>query len=208
MVLTSSRSAVLPAACAIWLLLVTLGSAGMWRYKYKQIAEPAASALWPATSELPRAKVLPTLLMFVHPRCTCSRASVAELAKLMGRSQGRVSAHVVFFRPRGTPASWARGELWTAAGQIPGVLVHDDEGGREAQLFHGETSGHAVLYDPAGWRLFDGGITPARGHEGESEGSRALLGLLHGKTPARDQAAVFGCPLRPQAEASAPGGQP
>lgn len=207
MVSISSRSAVLPAVCAVWLLLVALGSAGLWRYKYKQLAEPTASALWPAASELPRAKVLPTLLMFIHPRCTCSRASLAELAKVMAKSQGRVSAHVVFFRPRGTSASWARGELWTAAGQIPGVLVHDDEGGREAQLFHSETSGHAVLYDPAGWRLFDGGITVARAHEGESIGNHALLALLHGKTPTENQAAVFGCPLSVQA-APPPGGQP
>lgn len=204
MVSISSRSAVLLAVCAVWLLLVALGSGGLWRYKYKQLAEPTASALWPATSELPRAKVLPTLLMFIHPRCTCSRASLAEVPR------GRKNTTWALTRPCDfaiTLASWARGELWTAAGQIPGVLVHDDEGGREAQLFHSETSGHAVLYDPAGWRLFDGGITVARAHEGESIGNHALLALLHGKTPTENQAAVFGCPLGVQT-APPTGGQP
>lgn len=204
---SAGRSVVLRVVCGMWLLLVVLGCVGLWRYKYKQLAEPAASTLWPAASELPRAKVLPTLLMFVHPRCSCSRASLAELAKLMTRAQGRVSAHVVFYRPAGTAPSWAHGELWTAAALIPGVSLHDDEGGREAQLFHSETSGHAVLYDPAGWLLFDGGLTAARGHEGDSLGKQALLELLHGRTPTQDQAPVFGCPLRLQAEASR-GGRP
>ena len=69
-------------------------------------------------------------------------------------------------------------------------------GGVEARRFHGETSGHVVLYDPQGQRLFDGGITASRGHAGDSPGLGALLALLHKQTSRQWHTAIFGCRIR------------
>ncbi len=196
------KSSSVLAAGSIWLLLVAAGSARFWQYKQTAAAEPASPDRWPKTSRLPQSPFRPTLLLFAHPHCPCTGASIEELAQLIAHTQGRLSTHVVFFRPQGSKPSWARGDLWDAAAAIPGVSIHDDEGGREAELFHGATSGHCVLYGVDGSRLFDGGITSSRGHAGDSRGFGTLLALAYGQTPEQRQTEVFGCPiLVPQVDA-------
>ena len=44
------------------------------------------SPRWPEGSPIPRVGSRPTLLIFLHPCCPCSRASVAELAHIMSRA--------------------------------------------------------------------------------------------------------------------------
>ena len=46
-----------------------------------------------------------------------------------------------------------------------------------------------------GRRLFSGGITPSRAHEGDSFGRRRILAILHGEKADRDTSPVFGCGL-------------
>jgi hypothetical protein len=102
----------------------------------------------------------------------------------------------VFFRPEGSAASWGRTSLRNAAEAIPGVRAVDDVGGKEAALFGIVASGHVLLYDPGGRRLFSGGITVARGHEGDNDGAAAVLRLVDGSGPAAACHPVFGCPIR------------
>lgn len=189
------RSFILLSACTFWGVATTAGSAALWKYKQRPGGDEAAPLDWPADSLLTRAADLPTLVMFAHPRCICTRSSLAELSRLMARSLGRVRALVVFFRPKGSRADWTAGDSWSMAESIAGVSVKDDEDGREAARFHGQTSGHVVLYGRNGKRLFDGGITPARGHVGDNAGLGALLALIHGQAPAQTRSAVFGCQI-------------
>lgn len=168
----------------------------MWQYKHTAADEPPSPQHWPMASRLPHSLRLPTLLLFAHPRCSCTRASLEELAQLVTHAQGRLSVHVVLFRPQGSNPDWARGELWDQAAALPGVTVHEDEGGSEAQRFHSQTSGHFVLYDVGGLQLFDGGLTTARGHAGDSPGLGALLALSYGQTPEYRRTAVFGCQIQ------------
>ena len=56
------------------------------------------------------------------------------------------------------------------------------------------TSGHALLFDRDGHLLFSGGITPARGHEGDNFGASAIAARLAGR-PAPAETPVFGCPI-------------
>lgn len=182
-------------ASSLWLVVIVVGSLALSRYKNTPSPEERAPPEWPVASRLRHAGQLPTLLLFAHPRCSCTQATVGELERLMARSQGLVSTHVVFYRPVGSTPDWARGKLWDAAAAIPGVRVQDDEGGREALLFHAGTSGHAVLYDPSGRLSFDGGITAARGHAGDSAGLSALMSLLHHGAAEQPFTSVFGCLL-------------
>jgi hypothetical protein len=57
------------------------------------------------------------------------------------------------------------------------------------------TSGAVLLYSSDGKLLFQGGITPARGHQGDSFGRQRILALLDGDAPDRRDAPVFGCAL-------------
>jgi hypothetical protein len=58
-----------------------------------------------------------------------------------------------------------------------------------------ETSGAVVLYDAAGKLAFRGGITAARGHEGDSFGRQRIMALLNGAHADRADAPIFGCAL-------------
>ena len=177
----------------LWLAVVGVGSGMLWKYSNTSNPDPTPPASWPATTTIPRVSGQATLVMFVHPRCSCTSASMSDLAVLMAHCQGLVNAHVIFFRPSGSRGDWIHSDLWKTAAIIPGVTVQADEDGREAQLFHAETSGHTALYDAQGRLVFDGGITASRGHEGDNDGSEAIVALLHGKTPERAQTPVYGC---------------
>jgi len=178
------------------LWLGTVGT-GAWRLlRYEATPGPASpSARWPEGSRVDPAPDRATLVMLVHPRCPCSRASLDELEALMTRCSVRLAARVLFLRPAGFPAGWERSALWRRAASIPGVLPLADPGGEEARRFHAATSGQVFLFDASGALLFRGGITGARGHTGENAAREAARSVLDRKAAAPVRTPVFGCPL-------------
>jgi len=193
---------------ALWLVAVGLGMAALLNYSNTPSRDRLAPERWPAQSTIPRVAGQATLVMFTHPRCACTRASVGELAELMAHCQKLVGAHVVFFRPSGSVEDWAHSDLWRAVELIPGVTVQSDEDGREARLFHADTSGHTVLYDAQGQLVFNGGITISRGHSGDNAGRDAIMAFLHAKTMDRAQTPVFGCLILDPSSKPANGDRP
>jgi hypothetical protein len=144
------------------------------------------------------------LMVFLHPRCPCSRATVRMLERVLAQCDGSALAvEAVLVRPAGVDPrdaeKWTRGGMWEAAGAIPGVRTVLDDGGVRASRYGARTSGHVVLYDGSGRLVFSGGITPSRGHEGESAGVDAVLAAVRGAPRAWGAAAVhtpvFGCDL-------------
>jgi len=158
---------------------------------------------WPSTAPLRLGRLIPTLLLFAHAKCTCSGASLDELAQIMVRSQGRVEAHVFLYRP--VASGWLEGALWHKAQAIPGVQVSWDEGGIEARRFSAFTSGDTLLWSPTGELWFRGGLTQARGQAGDNPGRSAILSwLLTGSAPMK-QTPVFGCPVSISGNSASPG---
>jgi hypothetical protein len=151
--------------------------------------------VWPVESGLRLDAVNPTLVMFAHPQCPCTRASVGELDRLMTLCQGKLNAQVVFVRPPGLPVDWEKTDLWASASAIRGVSVRVDNGGVEARRFQIETSGDSLVYSPAGTLLFHGGITISRGHFGDSPGSDGILALVNHQSAGGIKTPAFGCPL-------------
>ena len=135
------------------------------------------------------------LVMFAHPRCPCTRASVGELERLLAEAPARCSAKVIFLQPTGMDDEWVESDLWHTASRIPGVTVHRDRSGIEARWFHAETSGQTLLYDRGGRLIFQGGITISRGHAGDNPGRSALLARLRDRTASLAKTPVFGCAL-------------
>jgi hypothetical protein len=186
----------LAGALAVWVAALTGGFFALWRYK-AAAAEPAAgvSPLWPAGSSLRPAADRPTLVLFAHPRCPCTHASVTELAHLVERTNGSLAVRIAVVRPAGTAADWDDTELVARAAAIPGATVSPDDEGVEAARFGARASGHALVYDRDGRRIFSGGLTSSRGHEGESFGSKRILSMLTTGAADRADAPVFGCAL-------------
>jgi hypothetical protein len=151
---------------------------------------------WPANSSIALAKDRPTLVMVAHPQCPCTRASMGELAQVVAHIQDKARVYVLFYTPAESRADWENTDLRRSAAQIPGVAVLSDIDGVEARRFGAETSGHMFLFDVDGHLLFNGGITPSRGHSGDNAGENAIVSLINTDTSQRSQTLVFGCSLR------------
>lgn len=181
---------------AVWSALL---GGGFWRlFMYANTPGAAAFAhpQWPADTLLSRGKKIPTLLVFAHPHCPCSEASIGELERLIPHIKGKVKVFVVFFKPNNQSNDWAKERLWEKAQVIPEVNLVLDTGGAEATRFDAKTSGQAFLYDSNGTLVFNGGITPARGHGGDNLGRDSILDFVDtGKTDI-PKTSVFGCALK------------
>lgn len=187
-----------------WAAAVAVGMAILIDFAVRPGAEGSAPALWPKDASVPFTPGRPALVMLAHPQCPCTRASLEELSRLLAQARADVAVYVLFLKPAGVPDDWWRTDTWRAAGALPGVTVIADEDGRQAALFGADTSGHTLLYDGAGRLRFSGGITPARGHEGDNAGRDAVLALLRGREPSRNESSVFGCGLSHAAAPSPP----
>jgi hypothetical protein len=189
-------------AGVIWLSGIVASLAFIARYSGSPGLAGETPQLWPAASHVGLSAARPTLIMFAHPHCPCTRASLLELDQLMADCQGRLDAQVWFVKPAGTEENWTNTDLWSQAAAIPGVTVHCDAGGIEAQRFQAETSGQTLLYDRKGRLLFHGGITIARGHAGDNPGLDGVEALLKNNLTNQFQTPVFGCGLATELQAS------
>jgi len=192
-----ARAAV-AAAAAAWLVATGAGFGRLWLYAYTPGPAATAPSTWPSTS-LPRDPARPTLVMILHPECSCSRASLEELARVVAHTRTRASVLVLFAVPA-TLSLAPDNPLWAEASAIPGVRTVVDAGGREAARFGATVSGQAFLYDAEGRLRFSGGLTAARAHAGDNDGEAAVRAfVLTGRAPI-DAAPSFGCPLREKAQ--------
>ena len=183
------------AGTILWLLVISIGLWMLWGYENTpgKAAEPPRE--WPADSKILPARDHATLVMLAHPHCPCTRATIGELASIMAHSQGRLTAYVLFLKPRGFSEEWEKSDLWQSAASIPGVTAVIDDEGAEANRFHAATSGQTVLYDAGGRLLFSGGITASRGHYGDNAGQSAIVSLVNSGAADLTETSVFGCPL-------------
>ena len=180
---------------AIWATTVVVGFALLINHEEQPAAQAAAPLVWPSASQLPRSEKKATLIMFAHPFCPCTRASINELSKLVTRCRNKLNVEVVFLQPPGVTVDWEKSPSWQLARAIPGVTVrHDDQGG-ESNLFGARTSGEVVLYNPDGELIFHGGITGGRGHEGDNVGLDAVQSLLLHNHANVSGTPTFGCSL-------------
>ncbi len=150
---------------------------------------------WPSDSQISRDGRRPTLIMFAHPRCPCTRASLGELEKLVARRPDGATCWVVYFEPTDADREWQTTDFPAAASVIPGVHVIRDVDGREARRFGAQTSGQTLLYDSGGTLRFSGGMTFARGHAGDNDGRASIESLLANGASEVSQTPVFGCPI-------------
>jgi len=185
----------LALAAALWLGAAGGGFGVLYAYGFKPGEAAAATPRWPENCALQRTSGQPTLIIFAHPHCPCTRATLENLSHAMLLVDQPLTTFVVFVRPAGVPTDWERTDLWSTASAIPGAQVLLDDGGALAGQFHAVTSGQALLFGRDGELMFRGGITESRGHAGNSLGVESILASLHGRVPPCDHTAVFGCQL-------------
>ena len=179
----------------IWLVLVGLGMKMLLDYSCFPGISGNPPEKWITHSQMHLSPELPTLILFVHPHCPCSRASIGEFSKIITRCKDRLNAYVIFFKPELFPVKWVETDLWHTAKDIPGVKVICDNGGVEIRLFRALTSGHTLLYNTNGDLVFSGGITRARGHFGDNLGRNTIISFINKGTIHTKKTPTFGCLL-------------
>jgi len=191
------RPLIVGLGLVLWIGALAWGLRTLWAFSAAPGPAAEAPPLWPEGTPLHRAPDRGALVLFLHPLCPCSRATLAELARALGSGAPADNVHVVFLQPEEPSEAWRESATWEEAGRLPGALRHLDEGSRVARRFGARTSGQALYYDAAGRLRFQGGLTPARGHEGYSPGRATVEALLRGR-PGPEGAPVtpvFGCQL-------------
>lgn len=161
-------------AVIAWASLIGLGMASMERYENTPGRVSATRRQWPKESRLTLSSDRLTVIVFAHPRCPCTSATLSELAQLLAREPARVQATLVSIVPESQVHEWAQTRLLSEAARVPGLRIQTDVGGVEARRFGSTTSGYVVAYSADGALRFAGGITSARGQAGDNYGLNAL----------------------------------
>lgn len=178
-----------------WLLAVTFGVYLLVKHAGEPSKLAMAPPIWPQKSTLVLGKTQPTVILFAHPKCPCTRATLGELAKFTTQTQNKANVYVLFTKPKNSPEDWQQTDILETAKGISGVEVLLDPGGEEANLFQAFTSGQTLVYDPQGKLLFNGGITSARGHSGDNIGLSTITNIINKNTISVEKTPVFGCTL-------------
>ena len=185
---------------AIWLAAFASGTAVFLRFEFTPGDETRAPLSWPKDSELSLASNGMKLVLFAHPHCVCTRATLDELQVVLSRHSRPVSAEIVFVQLPDFTDAEMRDESWEKAGRIPGLERRVDKGGVEARRFGALVSGYTVLYDSDGSLLFEGGITRSRGQVGANAGRDSVIGFLRDGHDETRRTPTFGCYLFDRAE--------
>jgi hypothetical protein len=187
------RGAFVALTIALWaaalLAILTLSL----NYEFTPAPATSAPPEWPRESSLVRGSG-PTLLVFLHPCCPCSRATLNELEQVLTHLPPSGSAYCLV-SPLRVDKNFAHKPLVEMARQMTRLQVVIDSQGAESSRFGAQVSGRILLYDAAGQLQFTGGVTPSRGHSGANLGTQSLVALLTGQRAKTSATPVFGCPL-------------
>lgn len=193
-----SKKLFLTIGVVVWLGAVVWGLNLLNEYGFLPASSGAATDRWPVDAGMWRAEGIPTLVVALHPECTCSRASLSELDTILLETTPNLRAVVIFLDDDSEHPAGAS-PLFKTAQKMPGVTLVRDRDGSELKKFGFETSGDTRLYRADGTLIFRGGITLSRGHAGPNPGRDAVIHAVRDpqavpafpvqKTP------VFGCTL-------------
>ncbi|WP_428386726.1 hypothetical protein [Mucisphaera sp.] len=198
-----SGSSLWVAGGMVWLLLVATGWAALNGYMSEAGDVGVVPGVWPVGVVEGLDDGGLRTLVFLHPHCPCSVATLATVKEVWGEEGAGALVIVVVDLGEGDPGWRGTGLVRDALG-VDGAEVVFDEGAEIARRFGALTSGHVLVYDGAGALVFSGGVTPWRGHVGPSGGKRSLRLLMAGAgdgtaevTEVGASAEVYGCPLCP-----------
>ena len=179
---------------SVWLLCCGVGLSVLWAYSNKPSELGAAAMHWPANEQVPLDADRPTLVVYAHPRCPCTRATFSQLERLQAKRAGAFATRIIFYEPSDADDDWRQTYLWRQTQRMVDTKVYADPGGRLIHQVGSRTSGMVALYNPDRTLKFAGGITPSRGHEGPNLGMDAVIQHLDGEA-SLNITRVFGCPL-------------
>lgn len=180
------------AICVVWW--------SMTAYSFQIDGEPTPIAAWPSDAAVSLAADRPTVLLFLHPRCPCSAASLTELESALAAipSDRRPQVQVIAAVPTKHDSKWTESPTVVRSQELPNSSLLIDVGGFESHKFGAASSGHVMAFAPTGELRYSGGVTLSRGHAGDNVGRMSLIRTLADGTTddsVVEEFPVFGCRL-------------
>lgn len=181
-----------------WIGVLVIGTTISATYENKPGDQGFAPAFAVSNNDVQPAKSSKSkfqIIMFVHPKCPCSRASMSELSDLMEKFPD-LTATVFFYKPATAKRGWEKTEIWRKASSIKNITPKIDLDGQKAKTYRIVTSGEVLLYDSSQRLVFSGGITGSRGHVGENISEDTIEKILLKRENIVGKsynAPVFGC---------------
>lgn len=185
---------------AVWGIAILSGVLGVTAYSNTPGSRLKTASDWPTETAIERSVNVPTIVLFVHPKCPCSLSTLRELGRSLGDPGDSVAVRIGLYCPLDLDDSWTDTKLRTIAEQIFPGASFVDRNGVEAKRFSAATSGHVFAFSADGECLFSGGATSSRGHEGDNLGVQAIRQIVAGKPTSCKTTPVFGCPIAVNAE--------
>jgi hypothetical protein len=179
----------------LWLSVVSAGFASLAIYKGTPGALAESGVEWPRASAMERDRERMTLVLFGHPLCPCTRASLQEIEAALTDAPKSMRVILVACESSNPSEQTSQEDMRAAATRIHGAHLFVDVGAVEAERFGAATSGQTFVYGADGKLLFSGGVTGARGHVGFNPGRDAVARLAQGKSAIPWSTPVFGCPI-------------
>lgn len=180
-------------AVVLWSAAVIAGIQRIWSYESTPGEQSSVPATWPGSSLVSVDRERATVTMFVHPLCSCTRASLIELREALDTMDRSPAVWIVLMSPQGIVKDWNE-HTAAIAQRVPEATIVTDKEGKEANMFGASTSGHVVLYGRDGRLMFSGGITAGRGHVGVNQGRRDVIAAVRGGDRGHEHP-IFGCGL-------------
>lgn len=189
----TGKSLTLWAVSVLWFTGVCGGMSVLWSYSSEPShASTSAAGRWPEGSGVSRNESIPTLVVAIHPKCPCSRATAEELSRIVRYTQQRMEVIALVYSPDSMPQGWERTDLWSSLSKVTWCRVISDTNGAEIARFGAATSGECMLFGADGVLVFHGGITGSRGHAGDNAGSSSVVAYSRGHELQRSSTPVFG----------------
>lgn len=182
-------------AFCLWGGSIAGGSVWLLRYSFAAGKSSAAPRALPSFLKAAPSSIRAQLVLALHPRCPCSMATVRELAKILTQAPETCDVTVLMYQPASEPDRWMEGALLNECRRLK-CQIRPDPDGLLASSLGSLTSGEVQLYAADGTLRYQGGITAARGHEGDNVGETAVIENLHGNPSSLQSTKVFGCPIQ------------
>ncbi len=177
-----------------WLLLLPAAICVQLRYDSLPGIAAVPKTAWPAASKIKYSTITNTLVMVLHPRCPCSRASVQQVASMMNTTNPP-KCIFLFYTPSIFAKGWEKTDIWNQASEIPDSVLISDIDGRETKTSEHPHPDRPTFFDRQGFLRYSGGLTEGRGHQGECRNLEAAIKALNDSHKPTTFGAVYGCPV-------------
>src|SRR4051812_19393355 len=90
----------------VWLASIAAGGFSIYTYETSPGRQLEAPGDWPQSSAIARSRERPTMLVFVHPRCPCTRATIDELSRIVVENPQALYVKVLYYKPADADSAW------------------------------------------------------------------------------------------------------